>query len=100
MDSFAQTTTVLNWTNRRIALNKQHANENVIPEMLTTEEAAAALHKQTQTLRTWSSRGSGPISPVRLGRRGRLLWRKSDIIAILSGEVDALENMGTQNAEI
>lgn len=65
-----------------------------IPEMLTTEQAAAALHKKPQSLRVWSCHGSGPIQPVRLGKRGPLLWRKSDIIAILSGEVDVLENAG------
>jgi hypothetical protein len=56
-----------------------------IPKMLRTSEAAKALHRSKQTLRLWASKCSGPIQPVRLnGYRGPLLWRESDIIALLS----------------
>lgn len=50
----------------------------------STAEAAHLLLRRAQTLRKWSCQESGPISPVRVG--GRLLWRRSDIEALLAGE--------------
>jgi hypothetical protein len=55
-----------------------------IEATLTTEEAAAALNRQPQTLRKWAALG-GPIRPVRVHRR--LAWKVSDIRALLSGGV-------------
>jgi len=61
--------------------------KNELPRMLTTMEAAAALKRRPATLRLWACRGDGPISPIRLNRRGGpLLWREADILALLSGD--------------
>lgn len=57
-----------------------------LPECITTNEAAALLRRSGQTLRRWSCEGTGPIQPVRLGRRGALLWRVEDIRRVLAGE--------------
>ncbi len=54
--------------------------------MLTTEEAAKALRKAVCTLQRYAQTGKGPIQPVKIGTRCDLLWRESDIIALLSGE--------------
>ncbi|MFX1684909.1 helix-turn-helix transcriptional regulator [Paraburkholderia sp. A1RO-5L] len=51
--------------------------------MLTTDEAAAVLNRQPQTLRKWASLENGPIRPVRI--HGRLGWRVADIEALLNG---------------
>lgn len=37
--------------------------------VLTTEEAAAHLNRQPQTLRKWAMNGEGPIQPIKVGRR-------------------------------
>ncbi|MCP3713872.1 helix-turn-helix domain-containing protein [Paraburkholderia sp. CNPSo 3281] len=50
---------------------------------LTTSEAAVALGLQPQTLRKWASQESGPIRPVRVGRR--LAWSAADVRALLAG---------------
>lgn len=52
--------------------------------MLTTDEAAAVLNRQPQTLRKWACLENGPIRPVRIN--GRLGWRVSDLQALLDGE--------------
>lgn len=60
---------------------------NNLPKMLTTEDAAKALHRSVQTLRMWSHKRNGPIDPVRLhGHGGPLLWRETDIIDVLNGK--------------
>ncbi|WP_175826895.1 helix-turn-helix domain-containing protein [Burkholderia gladioli] len=56
-----------------------------LPEVLPTDEAAAALNRKPQTLRKWACLENGPIRPVRIN--GRLAWRVSDIQALLSGGV-------------
>ncbi|KVC95076.1 helix-turn-helix domain-containing protein [Burkholderia ubonensis] len=56
-----------------------------LPEVLPTNEAAAALNRKPQTLRKWACLENGPIRPVRIN--GRLAWRVSDIQALLGGEV-------------
>nr|WP_057924505.1 helix-turn-helix domain-containing protein [Burkholderia ambifaria] len=56
-----------------------------LPEVLPTDEAAAAINRKPQTLRKWACLENGPIRPVRIN--GRLAWRVSDIQALLSGEV-------------
>lgn len=55
-----------------------------LPEILTTNEAAAALNRNAQTLRRWACFGEGPIRPVKIG--GRLAWRVSDLRRLIEGE--------------
>ena len=54
-----------------------------LPEVLTTDEAAAALNRKPQTLRKWACLENGPIRPVRIN--GRLAWRIADLRELLSG---------------
>ena len=54
-----------------------------VDQTVDTNEAAALLGKQAQTLRRWNSQGSGPIRPVNVN--GRLRWRVADIKAVLAG---------------
>lgn len=54
-----------------------------IEATLTTDEAAAALNRQPQTLRKWACLENGPIRPVRI--HGRLAWRVADLQALLNG---------------
>lgn len=55
-----------------------------LPEVLPTNEAAAAINRAPQTLRKWACLENGPIRPVRIN--GRLAWRVSDLMALLNGE--------------
>lgn len=54
-----------------------------LPEVLTTDEAAAALNRKPQTLRKWAHLENGPLRPIRIN--GRLAWRVSDLHALLEG---------------
>ncbi|MGF6370764.1 hypothetical protein OKW40_003514 [Paraburkholderia sp. RAU6.4a] len=54
-----------------------------LPEVLTTDEAAAALNRKPQTLRKWACLENGPIRPVRIN--GRLAWRVAELQALLDG---------------
>lgn len=54
-----------------------------LPATLPTNEAAAALNRKSQTLRSWASTEKGPIRPIRIN--GRLHWKTSEIHALLSG---------------
>lgn len=54
-----------------------------LPEVLTTNEAAAAIKRRPQTLRKWAALECGPIRPIRIN--GRLAWRVSDIASLLNG---------------
>ena len=63
-------------------LNAVLANAG-LPEVLPTNEAAAAINRRPQTLRRWACLEDGPIRPVRIN--GRLAWRVSDLKALLSG---------------
>lgn len=54
-----------------------------LPEVLPTDEAAAAINRAPQTLRKWACLECGPIRPIRIN--GRLAWRVSDLQALLSG---------------
>ena len=56
-----------------------------LPEVVPTDEAAAALNRSPQTLRKWACLECGPIRPLRIN--GRLAWRVADLQALLSGEV-------------
>ncbi|MBW2638434.1 MAG: helix-turn-helix domain-containing protein [Deltaproteobacteria bacterium] len=55
-------------------------------ELMTTAEAAKFLRRAPQTLRAWSMRGNGPISPVKARPNSPLLWRRADIERLISGE--------------
>lgn len=54
-----------------------------LPEILPTNEAAAAINRAPQTLRKWACLENGPIRPVRIN--GRLAWKVSDLKALLEG---------------
>lgn len=49
--------------------------------VLPTNEAAAQMGRQPQTLRTWACFENGPIRPIRIN--GRLAWKVSDIRRVL-----------------
>ncbi|MCC8400956.1 DNA-binding protein [Paraburkholderia sp. MMS20-SJTN17] len=55
--------------------------KTVLPEILTTAEAARAINRQPQTLRKWACLGNGPLIPVRI--HGRLGWKAADIAALI-----------------
>ena len=50
-------------------------------QALRTFEAAFHLGRRPQTLRIWACTDTGPIRPLRVG--GRLMWRVSDLRALL-----------------
>lgn len=56
-----------------------------LPEILPTNEAAAAINRAPQTLRKWACLENGPIRPIRIN--GRLAWRVADLQSLLSGVV-------------
>ena len=56
-----------------------------LPEVLPTDQAAAAINRAPQTLRKWACLENGPIRPIRIN--GRLAWRVSDLQALLNGGV-------------
>ena len=56
-----------------------------LPEVLTTNEAAASINRRPQTLRKWAALECGPIRPIRIN--GRLAWRVSDLQSLLNGGV-------------
>jgi hypothetical protein len=53
-----------------------------LPEVVSTEAAAAAINRKPQTLRKWACLENGPIRPVRIN--GRLAWRVADLHALLA----------------
>ena len=55
-----------------------------LPEVLPTNEAAAAINRAPQTLRKWACLENGPIRPVRIN--GRLAWPVSGLRSLLLGE--------------
>jgi len=55
-----------------------------VDQTAPTNEAAALLGNQPQTLRRWACEGSGPIRPRRIN--GRLRWSIAEIRALLSGQ--------------
>lgn len=54
-----------------------------LPEVLSTNEAAAAINRAPQTMRKWACLENGPLRPIRIN--GRLAWRVADIRALLEG---------------
>jgi hypothetical protein len=63
-----------------------------LPDLLTTSEMAKILRISEQTARRWSCYGEGPLQPVRYFARGPLKWRKSDVVAVISGAAPAIMN--------
>ena len=53
-----------------------------LPEIMSTEQAAAALNRSPKTLRKWSCLGIGGIHPVRIN--GRLGWYTKDVLALIA----------------
>ena len=56
---------------------------DALPQVLTTAPAAESIKRRPQTLRKWASTRTGPIQPLRI--HGRLLWKVSDLQALLAG---------------
>ena len=54
-----------------------------LPEVVSTQLAAAAINRAPQTLRKWACLECGPIRPIRIN--GRLAWRVSDLRKLLTG---------------
>lgn len=66
-------------------MNQLFANAGLgLPEVLPTDEAAAAINRRPQTLRKWACYENGPIRPVRIN--GRLAWKVADLVILLNGE--------------
>ena len=49
-------------------------------QFLTTKEAAKALGRKDQTLRSWASKQNGPILAMKI--KGLNMWRSDDILAL------------------
>lgn len=64
------------------AINQLMARAS-LPEILPTNEAAAAINRAPQTLRKWACLENGPIRPIRIN--GRLAWRVADLQLLLAG---------------
>ena len=64
----------------------QHSLKTETRVAIPNKEAAAALTLRTQTLRAWSSSGTGPIRSIKIG--GRIYWRVTDLIRLLEGSVE------------
>ena len=64
---------------------QQHSLRTEMRVAIPNKEAAAALTLRTQTLRAWSSSGTGPIRSIKIG--SRIYWRTSDLIALLEGSL-------------
>jgi hypothetical protein len=58
-------------------------NHPSLPDVLPTDEAAAAINRKPQTLRKWACLENGPIRPIRIN--GRLAWRVADLQTLLAG---------------
>jgi hypothetical protein len=64
-------------------MDLEYERLKMIQEYLTTKEAALLLRRSERTLQNWSTTGKGPMRPIRLNGRGHLLWRRTDVDAIL-----------------
>ena len=73
----------------RKGLNNTHDNpekrftplHNETRTAVPTDCAAFHLNREPQTLQLWSSKGSGPIKPIRIN--GRLAWPVADLRRVL-----------------
>lgn len=54
-----------------------------VRELMTTAQAAAALHRQPRTLNKWAFTKTGPVQPICV--HGRLLWPSDEIAALTQG---------------
>jgi DNA-binding transcriptional MerR regulator len=52
-------------------------------ETISTKEAAKAFNAHPATLQYWARTGTGPMKPIKIGRR--LRWPIDDIKRILEG---------------
>ncbi|CAN5859053.1 hypothetical protein BH11PSE8_BH11PSE8_26990 [soil metagenome] len=59
----------------------------LLPQGLSTKDAAQYLNRQPQTLRKWAAYENGPIRPVRIN--GRLMWPVAALERLLSGAAAA-----------
>ncbi len=62
---------------------EKSATPSTLPQVVPTNEAAAAINRAPQTLRKWACLENGPIRPIRIN--GRLAWLVSDLQSLLSG---------------
>lgn len=53
-------------------------NTNIIPELLTLQEASKLLKKHPNTLRKWDEQGV--LRAIRMGPRGDRMYKKEDIL--------------------
>lgn len=56
-----------------------------LPKICTTIQAAQHLNRSVRTMYSWAKKGTGPITPVLIGRR--LAWRLDEIEALLNNRV-------------
>lgn len=63
----------------------QLLTQHELPEVLPTNQAAAAINRAPQTLRKWACLENGPIRPIRI--HGRLAWKVADLKNLLNGGV-------------
>ena len=64
---------------------QRHSLKTETRVAIPNAEAAAALSFKPQTMRAWSSSGTGPIRSIKIG--SRIYWRTSDLIALLEGSL-------------
>jgi hypothetical protein len=72
---------------------------NGVIEVVPTNQAAALLGMQPQTLRLWRLKGTGPRYVRYGGPRGRVVYRVSDLESWLAGRVfNSTSEEGVANA--
>ena len=62
--------------------------------IVTTREAAFYLNLSAQTLWLWACKETGPIRPIRIGRR--LGWLVKDLIKLTGGNEQAISDTGAR----
>jgi predicted DNA-binding transcriptional regulator AlpA len=62
--------------------------------IVTTREAAFYLNLSAQTLWLWACKETGPIRPIRIGRR--LGWLVKDLIKLTGGDKQAISEAGVR----
>jgi hypothetical protein len=79
--------------------DKQHLPlQQITSTVVSTSAAAFYLCRKPQTLRTWASRGSGPIRPLNI--HGRLAWPVADIRRLLEvNESSGVVTFGRKNPQ-
>jgi len=56
-------------------------NTNIIPELVTLQEASKLLKKHPNTLRKWDEQGV--LRAIRMGPRGDRMYKKEDIFIFI-----------------